>query len=412
MATKRRDPTAIESAQTIARRRRAIQAALSAGALRGYLADMLRREILVERAVRSYQTEAAVLFAKHIEAPLLIAIASSLGTRPEPPPPAAAVGKELFVPAPVATPAGLPSTIARVFADGGKVVFGSIEANLVELAAQEVATTSRSMVKNFGVDALAGELAAVPPKRGPDAPTGPLLPPAADQVAQRVVQQAKSTPMFGSVVEKAWGKSLGDLRERVETKVGEALQRGATNDEIVRMLRGTKAQKYQDGILPGWRSYHVQAFVRTAATHMSAQSREGSFAALGVPFVQLVATLDLRTTPTCIRLDKTIWPVGSGPRPPLHPNCRTNVVPSWSEKGDDSAEFGGKRASKDGPVPSTLDAREWWKSLPEAEQNANVGRTRAEALRSGKLDWEQLFGPGLEPLTNRQLRAVGLLPSE
>jgi hypothetical protein len=42
---------------------------------------------------------------------------------------------------------------------------------------------------------------------------------------------------------------------------------------------------------------------------------------------QFVATLDARTTPVCRSLDGKRYPVGKGPIPPLHFNCRSLRVP-------------------------------------------------------------------------------------
>ena len=259
----------------------------------------------------------------------------------------------------------------------------------------------------MGTDALpAVPLAQASPDGGPEPAKGPMLPPAADQQASAIVQRTRAAPMFGHVVEDAWGKAIDQYRDRVTRTIGDAMQRGATNDEIVALLRGRRGQ---DGVLSGWRASVLKAFVRTVATHLSTTAREDSYAALGATHVQLIATLDVRTTVICLSLDRSVWPIGEGPRPPLHPNCRTTIAPLW---GKDSANLEkGTRASMDGPVPIQVDGEQWFADQPLSRQIEIVGATRARALRDGSLKWSDLLGPGLETRTNAQLRELGLLPS-
>lgn len=73
----------------------------------------------------------------------------------------------------------------------------------------------------------------------------------------------------------------------------------------------------------------AERVVRTATTHVAAFAREQMFEENAdlIKGVRWVSTLDGRTSAQCRALDGMIFPVGKGPRPPAHPNCRSTVVP-------------------------------------------------------------------------------------
>jgi SPP1 gp7 family putative phage head morphogenesis protein len=69
----------------------------------------------------------------------------------------------------------------------------------------------------------------------------------------------------------------------------------------------------------------VQAITRTAVMHVANNARE-DFLEENTELMlgeQFVATLDARTTPVCKANDGKVFPVGKGPRPPLHIACRS-----------------------------------------------------------------------------------------
>ena len=116
---------------------------------------------------------------------------------------------------------------------------------------------------------------------------------------------------------------------------------------------------------------------RTTVTEASASAREATYAANAdvLRGVQIVATLDSRTTQVCRHYDGKVFPVNEGPRPPFHFNCRTTTAPvtkSWSEiaAGHKAAPGSpivaalaqvplGARASMSGEVPVQLTYAEW-----------------------------------------------------
>jgi len=111
-------------------------------------------------------------------------------------------------------------------------------------------------------------------------------------------------------------------RERVTGTIRQGFFEGQTNFQIIRNIRGTKAAGYKDGIL-ATTSRNASTVVHTAIQHVSSQARMEVAKANTdiVQEIQMVATLDSKTSQLCRSMDGRRFPVESGPRPPFHPNC-------------------------------------------------------------------------------------------
>ncbi|BCQ63129.1 hypothetical protein PBOI14_48790 [Pseudomonas sp. Boi14] len=102
-------------------------------------------------------------------------------------------------------------------------------------------------------------------------------------------------------------------RERVTGTIRQGLFEGQTNFKIIRNIRGTKAAGYKDGIL-ATTSRNASTVVHTAIQHVSSQARMEVAKANTdiVSEVEMVATLDSKTSQTCRSMDKRRFPVDSG----------------------------------------------------------------------------------------------------
>lgn len=168
----------------------------------------------------------------------------------------------------------------------------------------------------------------------------------------------------------------------------------------------------------GIKTRQAETIARTATANVVYQAREEVFKKNTdlVRKVQFVATLDDRTTLECINYDGQVFDVGDGPRPPLHFNCRSTVIPittSWQEYGVE-APPGYTRAGKptsnpmDGSVPSKLTYKEWLKNQGataegRAVQDRVLGKAKAEMFRTGQVTIDKFIGKDLKPLTLKQL---------
>lgn len=214
-----------------------------------------------------------------------------------------------------------------------------------------------------------------------------------------------------------WWSSLGrSTADDVHRTIKAGVARGDSVDEIANALGGLgKASEQAFGPL-GKMKVRAKAVARTATAHVAQEAREASYAANAdvIKGVQIVATLDSRTTEICMGYDGKVFPVKEGPRPPFHFNCRTVTAPvtkSFSELlGSKRAKEIGlkdvsatKRAALGGEVPAKTTYGEWLKNQPPHIQNLALGKKKAEMFRDGKFKVERLVNQKGQRLTVKQL---------
>jgi len=225
-----------------------------------------------------------------------------------------------------------------------------------------------------------------------------------------------SRPMRGRFLRDEWRDWDRRTRVRVRRAINVGLAEGDSVAEIVRRLRGTRAQNFADGVLQASR-HDAARIVRTAVNHVSSHARQATFAENDdvVDRVQWVSTLDLRTSEICAALDGRTFALRSGPRPPAHHQCRSTIVPvvkPFSELGIPGLrdiERNGSRHAREvftGRVPERVTFPEWWRGLSKAKQNEVFGPGKAALLREGRISFRQLIDQRLRPLTLEQLERV------
>ena len=212
------------------------------------------------------------------------------------------------------------------------------------------------------------------------------------------ISQPSPDQIFAAVMARPFeGKLFEDHINRYEQRRLELIQRairqgwveGESIDQIVRRIRGRRANKYADGIIEATRR-EAASLVRTAINNTASVAREQLYRENGdlIKGVQYVATLDNRTTLICASLDGKVFQTGEGPRPPQHWGCRSTTVPvvrSWRELGIDLAEApAGTRASMDGQVAEKATYGKWLKRQPASVQKDVLGKSRYEMFKNGR----------------------------
>jgi len=208
-------------------------------------------------------------------------------------------------------------------------------------------------------------------------------------------------------------------RERVTGTIRQGFFEGQTNFQVIRNIRGTKAAGYKDGVL-ATTSRNASTVVHTAIQHVSSQARMevAKTNTDVVTEIEMVATLDSKTSQTCRSMDKQRFPVDSGPRPPFHPNCRTTFI--LLTKLSDMFAKGATRASVgvDGgkQVSADLSYYDWLKQQPAAFQDQAIGPMRARLFREGGLSLERFselqLDRNFKPLTLAQMKELEPLAFE
>ena len=219
-----------------------------------------------------------------------------------------------------------------------------------------------------------------------------LLLPTATQIGTIVTAQ----PLSGRILSDV----LGDLPRNATQRINEAIRlgliEGQTSAQITRSIFGTAARGFDDGIQRFTRR-GLAMVVNTSINHVMSRSREALFMQNRdlIGRVMWVSTLDTRTTPICQRRDKMVFPVGKGPRPPAHPNCRSTTVALLNGQKD----LLGERASDVGGVPAETDYEDFLRRIqddPAALSMALNAKQRAALFRDGGLSLDDLINDTTE----------------
>ena len=235
-------------------------------------------------------------------------------------------------------------------------------------------------------------------------------------VAREQALSAGTESPFQGRLMADWASGIGQRRmQRIQDSLAMGYVEGRTVDEMVRTLRGTKAQGYKDGIINA-SNREVAAIVRTAVGHYAQAAREALFEQNAdlIEELEWVATLDSRTSEICMIRDgkrytvdhepighKLPWLGGPGR---AHWNCRSSAVPKLKLAGELGLKGSGSRASVDGPVSSSTTYASWIKRQSAARQDEALGKTRGKLMRQGKYTLDRFYNNEGRFLTLDDLR--------
>lgn len=253
---------------------------------------------------------------------------------------------------------------------------------------------------------------------------------------------ALTTRIHDKLLKEWWDK----VAEREQKRILEALRlgyaQGESIPEMVRRIRGTRANNFEDGIISGTRR-DIEAVVRTGINDVSNKVRGQFFDANAdlVACLRWTSTLDGRTTPICRARDGHMAPVAGKPlpsglprldppeaRPPAHVNCRSVMVAVLDgsgvvgnrpfvrgKKSIGELRFPTPEARKEwiarnvGRVPAETTYEQWLARQPREFQDDVLGPRRGKLFREGGLTLDQFVDRSGKELTLKQLR--GMYPS-
>lgn len=225
------------------------------------------------------------------------------------------------------------------------------------------------------------------------------------EIAQTNPVQASGQTI--SEVVQAWRV---DVQDTVLKAVRNGRAQGRTPQQVVRALRGTTARKNRDGELTGAQRKRTKSTVSTATQHAAASGKQATQEANPdiVKQYRWVSVLDNRTTAQCRSLDGQYFPVGKGPQPPIHFNCRSTTVSTLSPQA--MAEKAAKLRKKGKEPTQVVTYYTWLKDQPAAFQDDVLGPVRGKLFRDGGLSAEDFarlnIGRDFEPLTLEEMRKL------
>ncbi len=213
--------------------------------------------------------------------------------------------------------------------------------------------------------------------------------------AEQVYAATMARPFQGKLLVEWMSELEEDKAALIRNAVRMGYIEGETTDQIVRRIRGTRSQKYADGLLEITRR-NAQAIVRTAVQHTSSFAAQRMYEENSdiIKAVRYTSVLDTRTTAICRARSGKVFPLGEKrPAIPAHINCRSRYVPvtkSFREMGIDIDEIApSTQASLDGQVPEELTYQDWLKKQSKDMQEEILGVTKAKLFREGGLDLDR-----------------------
>lgn len=290
------------------------------------------------------------------------------------------------------TPAQIKKLVEATKEEQTQILLDNINEDLspklVELADYEAEFNPRAMGANTRKvrvrSAKAGEVYAEALKQ-PIAATGDLMKPYVEDWAKKEVANV------GAMIAKGYAH-------------------GWTNQQMIQALRGTQAAKYKDGLVPRARK-NADAIVRTTVQHIANTARDLTWAKNAdlIEAERVVATLDGNTTPQCRSLDGREFPLGKGPKFPLHVRCRTTKVAVLKDEYAALSE-GRTRSAEFGPVSAKQTYYDWLGDQDETFQVGVLGKERAKLFRDGGLTADEFarlnLGRNFQPRTLAEMRKL------
>lgn len=233
---------------------------------------------------------------------------------------------------------------------------------------------------------------------------------------------ARDTLIRGAPSIEWWSRQATDLGNRFADQMRQGLAAGETNADLIRRVRGSRANGFRDGMMQLTRR-DADALVRSSVQAVANETRT-RFYKENADVVQgyiYHATLDSRTTQQCAALDGYMWDMDGNPapgqdsevsfqQPPLHWNCRSTLLPwlkSFDELGMGDVNLPpATRSSMDGDqVPADQTFEEWLKTKSAGFQDDLLGPGKAELFRKDKISLLDMIDQTGRPLTLEEIEA-------
>ncbi|WP_010242842.1 minor capsid protein [Peptoniphilus rhinitidis] len=170
--------------------------------------------------------------------------------------------------------------------------------------------------------------------------------------------------------DRIW-KRKDKLLNILDTELRQGLITGKKPDEITKVI-SDKLEVSKS---------NAKRLVLTESSAMHSQSRKAMYERMGVEKYEVVATLDLRTSDICRKLDGKVFDVKDYERgvtaPPFHVYCRSTTVPYYND--DIQADIENSRLARDPETGKSLRVekltyKEWYKKYITKEVKQEQGQ--------------------------------------
>lgn len=192
------------------------------------------------------------------------------------------------------------------------------------------------------------------------------------------------TANTGISLNELLAKFSDDEAKKITNAIRLAHYESLPNSKLVQMIRGSKAQRYQDGIL-ATSTRHAKTIANTGTAIMASQAKQQFIKDNKdtVRGIKVVATLDLRTSAICRHLDGEFMPIERAKFPPYYFNCRSSFEIVY-----DGYIPPKQRTSMNGVVENQT-YYEWLKAQDKADIQQVLGKKKSELFLSDGMTAEK-----------------------
>jgi len=210
----------------------------------------------------------------------------------------------------------------------------------------------------------------------------------------------KLSAPVGVTLNQILAKFGDEQSTQISNAISYAYTNGLTNQELIQIIRGTRKNRYQDGILQTT-TRHAKTIAHTGTAIVASQAKQQFIHDNKdiIKSIKVIATLDLRTSGICRHLDGEIMPIDKAVYPPYHYNCRSSFEIVY-----DGYQSPKQRTSMDGVVKNQT-YYEWLKNQSKAYQVEVLGKKKAKLFQESSVDEFKEFDKNLRPMTLDEIKA-------
>jgi len=141
---------------------------------------------------------------------------------------------------------------------------------------------------------------------------GTGIAPAFSRLDQPTIDKILSAKFYGSNYSDRIWKNTGKLAGDIKVILASATTTGQSHTKTTKLIKDRYNVK----------RWEAARLVRTETAHFNTTATTESYRNIGIDEWVFVATLDSHTDDICAGYDGQRFPVGDGPLPPIHPDCR------------------------------------------------------------------------------------------
>ena len=203
--------------------------------------------------------------------------------------------------------------------------------------------------------------------------------------------------------ERIWGNS-DILANQLKDKLAQAIATGQSIQKTSRDFR----ERFNV------QNYYAERLVRTETNYFHNSAELESYDSMGFEYYEFLATLDSRTSEICQHMDGKKIKVSEAKQgenaPPLHPNCRSTIVPYFKGYEPDTRLYRDPETGKN-QFAYNIGFNEWKEQMGEAYELA-VARQKAEASAKSRNRTKSLSKTMSEPATKYINEKLKTAPDE